>query len=118
MAFSDYQKERIERVLNEKHVHFTGKKMMGGYCFLVDDKMLLGLDIDKKTGFDRLMLRLGEESVETHLKKKGCRPMDFTGKPMKDFIYVDPEGFDFEEDLSNWIHACLEFNPRANKTKK
>ena len=69
MAYSEYQKERIERILKEKAKIFEGRKFMGGYCFFIDDKMVVGLDIDKKTGRDHLMARIGEEVMPHALKK-------------------------------------------------
>jgi hypothetical protein len=50
--------------------------------------MCVGLDIDKKTNNDRLMARIGENAMEEALKKKGCRLMDITGRPMKDFVLL------------------------------
>jgi len=48
----------------------------------------------------------------------GCREMDFTGKPMKGFVFIGPDGFDTEEDLASWIQLALDFNPEAKATKK
>lgn len=118
MAYSEYQKERIERALEEISKSYEGKKFMGGYCFFVDDKMCVGLDIDKATGKDRLMARIGEEAMAEALKKSGCRPMDITGKPMKGFVFIDPEGFDFDKDLEYWIQLCINHNPVARRSKK
>ncbi|MCX2681323.1 TfoX/Sxy family protein [Galbibacter sp. EGI 63066] len=114
MAYSEHQKERIERILKEKTIKFEGRKFMGGYCFFVDDKMCIGLDIDKKTGKDRLMVRIGEDVMLHALKKKGCRPMDITGRPMKGFAFIDPQGF----DLDYWVQLALDFNPFAKSSKK
>jgi hypothetical protein len=118
MAYSEHQKERIERILKEKSINFEGRKFMGGYCFFLDDKMTVGLDIDKKTGKDRLMARIGEEAMPNALKKKGCRPMDITGRPMKGFAFIDPVGFDLEKDLEYWVQLAVEFNPLAKSSKR
>lgn len=118
MAYSEYQKERIERVLYSKIKNFEGRKFMGGYCFFVDDKMCIGLDIDKTTGKDRLMARIGEDVMLNALKKKGCRPMDITGRPMKGFAFIDPEGFDLEKELEYWVQLAVDFNPFAKSSKK
>lgn len=118
MAYSEHQKERIERVLNEKAKNFEGKKFMGGYCFFIDEKMTVGLDVDKKTGKDRLMARIGEDVMPDALKKKGCRPMDITGRPMKGFAFIDPEGFDLEIDLEYWVQLAVDFNPLAKSSKR
>jgi hypothetical protein len=46
--------------------------------------------------------------------------MDFTKRPMKGYIYVEPEGIDFESDLDFWLQKGLDFNPFAvgSKSKK
>lgn len=118
MAYSEYQKERIERVLTKKGKTFEVKKMMGGICFLIDDKLCVGLDIDKTTKKDRLMARIGEDAMTKALSMTGCTRMDFTGKPMKGYVFIDAEGFDLDEDLEQWINWALEFNPLAKSSKK
>jgi hypothetical protein len=119
MAFTEYQQERIERIFRQKqHLLFEGKRFMGGYCVFLDGKMCVGLDIDKRTGKDRLMARIGEEAMETALSRKGCKPMDITGRPMKGFVFVDPEGFERDADLEYWIQLAVDFNPFAKKSKK
>ncbi len=118
MAFSEYQKGRIEWAFKRKNTIVIGKRFMGGYCFFLDDKMCIGIDIDKKTGKDRLMARIGEEAMPNALKKKGCRPMDITGRPMKGFVFIDSEAFDLEKDLEYWVQLAVEFNPFAKSSKR
>lgn len=118
MAYNEYLQERIKRIFTERKAPFFGKKMMGGYLFMVDDKMCMGIHIDKKTNEDWLMARIGEEAMEEAFTKTGCQPMDFTGRPMKGFVYVKPEGFDMDKDLEYWIDLALKFNPKAQKSKK
>ena len=62
------------------------RKMMGGLVFMVNDKMCVGVDIDKKTQQDRLMVRVGKLPYEELLGKEGSREMDFTGKVMRGFL--------------------------------
>lgn len=118
MAYSEYQKERIARALNAKNKTYSGRKFMGGYCFFIDDKMCVGIDIDKATGKDRLMARIGDDIMHTALKMKGCKPMNITGRPLKGFVFVEPEGFDFEHDLDYWVQLCVVHNPFAQRSKK
>lgn len=77
---------------------------------MVNDKMCVGLDIDKSTGKDRLMVRVGKASHDELIFKKGSKEMDFTGRVMRGFLFIDPEGFDAEDDLEFWIQKALEFN--------
>lgn len=118
MAFDEYLAERIRINLKEKNTESSELKMMGGLCFKVDEKMLCGIHIDKKSGESLLMARIGEDAYLKELDKDDCLPMDFTGRPMKGYIFVRPGGFDNEEDLSYWLDLCLAFNPIAKSSKR
>lgn len=109
MPYSEFLVDRVRQHLNSQHPVIE-KKMMGGLIFMVNGKMCIGIDTDRKTGQDRLMVRVGKANYEKLLKQKGCREMDFTGKPMKGFVFIYPEGFDDEKDLDFWVHQALEFN--------
>lgn len=113
MAFDEYLVERIRQRLPNKKIE--GKKMMGGWLFMVNNKMCIGVDKDKKSGKDRMMLRVGKEAYEKLLKKKGAREMDFTGRSMKGFLFVYPEGFDADKDLDFWVKQALAFNAELVK---
>lgn len=115
MAYSEFLADRVRQRLSKLLV--IEKKMMGGLIFMVNEKMCIGVDTDRKNGDDRLMVRVGKKVYENLLKKNGCREMDFTGKPMKGFLFVYPEGFDSENDLDFWIDKALEFNKEAKKSK-
>ena len=86
--------------------------MMGGLCFMVNDKMCVGIEKDK------LMARLDPDIYERALSKRGCREMDFTGRPMRGFVFVEPVGIKREKDLDYWVQLCLDFNPKARSSKK
>ncbi|MDZ7625975.1 MAG: TfoX/Sxy family protein [Ignavibacteriaceae bacterium] len=118
MAYSERLKDRIDEVfrLNKKKV--DGKKFMGGYCFFLNDKMCVGLDIDKKTNKDRLLARIGEDVMNEALSKKGCKRMDITGTPMKGFVFVEPAGFKVVSDLDYWIQLAIKHNPSAKRSKR
>lgn len=112
MAYNEYLQERIERVLNERSIPFEAIKMMGGLCYMIDNKMCVGIVKDD------LMARVGPEAFSELVERKGARPMDFTKRPMKGYIFVEPEGVDFDEDLEFWVEKCLEFNPQAKSSRK
>ncbi|NMH86133.1 TfoX/Sxy family protein [Flavivirga algicola] len=120
MAYDEYLADRIRQQLKEKRTAFSELKMMGGLCFKVDNKMLCGIHLDKKYGDNLLMARIGESVYEDELKKTECLPMDFTGRPMRGYIFVTPDGFDTDDDLSYWLDLCIAFNPlaKASKPKK
>ncbi len=78
------------------------KKMFGGIAYLYSGKMTVGI-----IGND-LAVRVVEEKMKEVLAQDYVRPMDFTKKPMKEFVYVGPEGFSTEEQLQFWIEIGLE----------
>lgn len=112
MAYDEFLEERIKQVLDKKQVPYLPKKMMGGLCFMVDDKMCVGI-----VG-NELMARIAPEIYESSLQKKGCKEMNFTGRPMKGYVFIDPLGIDSEDELTYWIDLCLKFNPRAKSSKR
>lgn len=112
MAYNEFFADRIRQVFKDKRVHFEEKRMMGGLCFLVDDKMCVGIVKEN------LMLRFDPELQPVLLKKKGCKEMDFTGKPMKGYVFVEPAGVDSEKDLEYYMQLALDFNPKAKSSKK
>ncbi len=109
MAYSDFLADRVRQRLSGVG-EVEEKKMMGGLIFMVDHKMCIGVDIDKKTNLDRLMVRVGKLPYEELLGQKSSRVMDFTGKVLRGFLFIDPEGFDKEDDLDFWIANALKFN--------
>lgn len=119
MAYNEEFVERILAQLNKlSNASIQEKKMFGGICFMVDDKMCCGTHIDVKTGESLLLCRVGEELYESALEHSYSIPMNFTGKPMKGYVYIIEEGFKTEKDLSHWLELCLAYNPMAKKSKK
>jgi len=72
----------------------------------------------RRTDSGRRVCRVGPEAYETALEKKGCREMDFAGKPMKGYVFVSEEGLRKKKDLDLWIELCLAFNKTAKASKK
>jgi len=112
MAYDELLADRIRNTLAEKKVYARELKMMGGLCFMVDEKMCVGIVKNN------LMARIGVDSYENALGKKGVQPMDFTGRPMNGYVFIDPEGVDMDEDLEYWVQLCLDYNPLAKSSKK
>ena len=109
MAYNEFLADRVRQRLQTQGA-IEEKKMMGGLIFMVNEKMCVGIDIDKRTKQDRLMVRVGKLPYESLLNRKGSRVMDFTGTVMRGFLFIDPEGFDTDEDLDYWIEKALDFN--------
>ena len=102
MAFDAGLADRIRLALPRNRV-ISERKMFGGLAFLTNGHMFCGV-----VKAD-LMLRLGEEAAATALRRPHTRPMDFTGKPLKSMIYVEPGGLDSDESLRTWVESALKF---------
>jgi TfoX/Sxy family transcriptional regulator of competence genes len=112
MAYDSALADCVTDLLTARGVSFETKSMMGGLCFMVDGKMCVGVEKS------RLMVRLDPAVEGEALKRQGCKPMDFTGRPMKGYVFVHPEGYESEAQLRHWIELALEFNPKAKASKK
>ena len=106
MAYDQALEERINemwvREFPEEHALITVKKMFGGLVYLYQGKMTVGI-----VG-DLLMARVISPEFENVLEEVEVRPMDFTGRPLKEFIYVEPEGFRTYEQLIRWARFGLQ----------
>ena len=96
MAYDEGLAERIRGVLDDRP-DLSEKRMFGGIAFLIKGNMSVGIVQDK------LMVRVGPESYDRALRARHARKMDFTGKPMKGFVYVVPSGYESDADLERWI---------------
>lgn len=118
MPYDQHLVERVRRYFKEQNASFREIKMMGGVCMMVDEKMCVGMLFNKKVNSHLMMARVGAEAYESCLKKEGAKPMDFTGRPMKGFIWITPDGYDLDKDLEFWLAKCLAHNPFAKRSKK
>ena len=111
MAYNEKLAEKIRTSLaSTKKV--IEKEMMGGLTFMVDDKMCVGIIKDE------MMCRIDPTLQEEVLSKKGCRIMDFTGRPMKGYIMIDESGMRSTKEFEYFIDLCLSFNKVAKSHKK
>ena len=62
---------------------------------------------------NELMVRINPDFYAQALQMNGCKSMDFTGRILKGFLLISPEGIDREDDLDFWLQKCLDFNPSA-----
>lgn len=112
MATDPFLLDRIRNVLSEKQVSWNEKKMFGGHCFMVDEKMAFG------TYKGGLMVRVGPDAIEELSEKSGAEQMVHGGRPMTGYMMVEAFGYDKDEDLDFWVQKCLDFNPFAKASKK
>lgn len=102
MAYHEQLANRIREQLLYYSEAFTEKKMFGGLSFLYKGKMTVG--VMKQD----LMVRIISSKIESELAKDNVRPMDFTNKPMKEFVYVSLDGIKTETQLLHYIELGLE----------
>lgn len=102
MAYDEKVAKRLSKVF-EGNRNVVEKKMFGGIAYMYRDHMCVGI-VD-----NMLMVRVGPEQYESTLAEKHVKPMDFTGRPMKGYIYVEPAGFNTEKKLIKWIELGIAF---------
>ena len=112
MAYDENLADRVRERIALSHKNIEEKKMFGGLCFMVNNKMCVGVEKE------RLMVRIDPEKYEEVMEKEGCTPMDFTGKPMKGFVFVDTDVLKTKKQLEYWIGLALEYNKIAKTSKK
>ena len=102
MAFDEALAERIRhRLARRKNVE--EKKMFGGVGFLLNGNLLVGV------GKDSLCVRLGPDQAEEALLEPHVEKFDITGRPMKIWVLVGPEGVEGDDQLNEWIERAMKF---------
>ena len=102
MAFDEGVAQRLREAIEDRP-DIVEKRMFGGIAFMHSGNMCCGV-----VG-DVLMARVGPDAYADALTRPNAREMDFTGRGLKGFVYVDPPGFDEDGQLSEWIDLCLSF---------
>jgi TfoX/Sxy family transcriptional regulator of competence genes len=102
MAFNEALAQRIRTALARKK-NIEAKKLFGGICFLLNGNMLVGV------WKDSLIARLGPEQSDEALLEPHVKVFDITGKPMKNWILVEPEGVEEDDQLKDWIQRAVKF---------
>lgn len=112
MSYNENLANRVREIIALTHDNVEEKKMFGGLCFMVNDKMCVGVETS------RLMVRFNPELNAEVMEKEGCRPMNFTSKVMKGFAFVDIEMLNTKKKLEYWINLALDYNKVAKPSKK
>lgn len=102
MAYDLQLAERIRRTVGGAP-GVTEKNMFGGIAFLRNGLMFVGVSSDT------LMARVGKENYADSLGRPHVREMDFTGKPMQGYVYVDAAGIEADSQLRFWLERCVSF---------
>lgn len=102
MAYDEGTAQRIRDALADRD-GVSEKKMFGGIAFMLHGNMCVGVHTDD------LMARVGLEQFDEAVALPGARIMDFTKRPMKGWITVEPRGFETDEALAGWVARCVRF---------
>lgn len=102
MAVDGTLAERIRDCL-ARHKNIEERKMFGCVCFFLDGNVLAGV------WKDRLIARLGPDEGEAALREPHVRGFDITGRPMRNWVAVEPEGVEDDEQLHDWLQRAWEF---------
>jgi len=102
MAYDEILAGRLRTALKDL-APASEKKMFGGIAFMLNGNMCCGVINDL------LMARVGRDRYEASLALPHVRPMDFTGKPMRGYVYVEPAGYREDVDLKVWVDRCVDF---------
>lgn len=102
VAYDEALADRIREALAAR-ADVSERKMFGGIAFMLAGNMAVGV-----IGED-LMVRLDPADAEKALSEPHTRPMDFTGRPSKNVVYVGPAGTAGDEDLVAWVDAGAAF---------
>jgi hypothetical protein len=102
MAYDERLAERVRETLGELP-GLVEKRMFGGVGYMVLGNMACGVNEDN------LIIRVGPARYEEALREPNTRPFDLTGRPMKGWIYVGPEGHETVEELEQWVQQGVEF---------
>lgn len=102
MAYDPTLAERVRRILVGRP-DARERKMFGGLAFMVGDHMCCGV-----LG-ERLVVRVAPDLYRKMLSAPHVRPMDFTGRPLTGFLYVEPEGYAAPGALARRVRQSLAF---------
>jgi TfoX/Sxy family transcriptional regulator of competence genes len=102
MAYDEQLAERVWGVVRDRE-DISEKRMFGGLCLLAHGNMFAGIQ------GDTLMARVGPDRHDELVVRPGARIMDFSGRPMRGFLYVDAEAIRTDEQLAEWVDLSLAF---------
>lgn len=102
MAYDEVLASRVRASMG-RDAELSEKKMFGGLAFLHRGLMFVGVSGDK------LIARVGKENYEDSLRRAHVTEMDFTGRPMQGYVYVEPAALRTERQLEFWLQRCKSF---------
>ncbi len=112
MVYNQQLADRTREIIARTEKDVEEKRMFGGMCFMVNGKMCVGVESE------RMMVRFDPALNDEIREKDGVGPMDFTGRVMKGFAFVEIEALQSDKDLEYWVALALDFNKTAKPSKK
>src|SRR5262245_33409166 len=100
MPYDERLADRVRSVLLARD-DVAVQRMFGGIAFMVAGKMAVGVT------HDDLMVRVGPDGHDAALAEPHTRPMDFTGRPIRGMVYVEPAGVRDDADLARWVDRAV-----------
>ena len=94
--------ERI-RPLMKRRKGASEQKMFGGIAFMINGNMCVG------PWKGSLIVRLDKSDHDQTQSEPHVKPMDITGKVMRGWALVEPDGIAADEDLRAWVLRAAEF---------
>lgn len=112
MAFNEKMADRVREMIAAVEGNVEEKKMFGGLCFMVNDKMCVGVRESS------IMVRIDPVMSEEAEGKEGAERMVLNGREMRGYFFVDEEVLKTKKQLAYWMNLALEFNKFAKSSKK
>jgi len=112
MPFNESLANRVRELIAATTNKVEEKKMFGGLCFMVEDKICVGV---RKNS---MLVRLDPAIFEQALEQDGCEPMVHNGRVMKGYVFVDENVLLTKKQLQYWVTLALDFNRFAKSSKK
>ena len=114
MPYSESLAQRLRQTFADRR-NITEKKMFGGIGFLLNDHMCVGV------WKNSLIARIHPDNYSAALAEDHVQEFDITGRPMRGWIMVDPDGLDTDDQLTHWVQAAIDFVstlPKKQPAKK
>lgn len=112
MSLNEKLIARVRELIAAAEKKVEEKKMFGGVCFMVNDKMCAGVNKD------RLMVRIDPVLADEMVEQPGARLMTMGGKEMKGYVLIDESALGTKKQLTYWVNMALAFNQFAKSSKK
>src|SRR5579859_4096518 len=112
MSYNERLADRVRELIAAAHENVEEKRMFSGLCFMVNDKMCVGVRKDS------IMVRMDPELTDQVLERDGAVPMVHSGRVMKGFVFVDEQALTTQKQLGYWVNLALDFNQFAKSSKE